>query len=788
MHKVASAAWRTARLSNSSARPPVVLPAAVAVRNFSSSPAPSFFFRKPTKTPGELAKELLSAVKQDRLDLLHKTYLAYLDSLTSSPSSSKASLTNRRLSHDQLRKLMRYAAKTGRFQLVLRMFNDLTLAHHFTPTLADHHLLVLGMCASGRLDQARAWLVDLEATHGLRPSADEWNLVLHGLRRKKDLTGVRDAVRQMRSNGCEPDVVSYNTVISALFDEHKAEEAAKLVDEMRARGVQGDVVTETALLTGFLAAGDLRRADEVHARLQAQVDSVLEKGKRTGSVDVGAVNALVRYEAAQRGFATALRLARRYVDMGVELNVRTLNSLAADGARTVASAEEGVQLVEELEALVGVPAERHAWSAIIAALAEREGPEEALKLYQLARDRSVQPDSQMVQPLLYGYISPARSTPSDEVLPTLKYLYDDLAGSSKSFSTAPDAGLYTTLLRACADPAHRDLGWARALIADMKQRGVKLDGPLARWSIGTLMPAAQTWDEAFACYDELRALDPTVLDLEGYNGVLASLTSLAPPAAEGAPLPAPFVNEILSDMRISSHPPNSPTYTLLLAYYSRASPSNPSQGAATVAHLHSLVKLDANLDPDTALFNALLQAYSHTFAYPAAYRVWDALVANASSSSGASSGRPGPNATTLSVYLDTCGYDGSPGAQQRARRVWAEFDAASERGEAAPARLGFARTARHWETWVECLARWGAWGEVHEVLEGWMGGRERARGEVTSKAVETALKMAKSRDQAAYERLRTLVEGSGRPELVEIVERLEAGWTEDGTKAEQGAQ
>ncbi|GAA6041873.1 hypothetical protein JCM8097_004521 [Rhodosporidiobolus ruineniae] len=779
MRRAASAAWRTAALASTRTAllPPPLRPAVVAARrSFSSTSPASFFFRKPQKTAHELANDLRDAMNKDRPDLLAKIYPQYVDSLSSSSSSSSAQ-QRLPLAQGELWGLMRFAARSGYAVLVRRIFEDIPSVHGFDHHGRDHHLLILALARAGQVDKAQDWLERMEHDYGIRPHISDWNTLLGAHRQKRDLAAMASVVHLMRRHGTEPNVVSYNTFISALFEDGKLAEVRLLVAEMQDRGVQGDVFTETALLTGFLDHGELASAREVQQRLA----EAIAKGKRTTQADVGAVNALVKFEAADKDYRAALALAHKFRDVGVVLNDRTLSTLVVEGAKTVLTAQEGERLIDEVEALLpGVSAGRYGWAAVIKALVDRHrNVDEAFKVYHLARDRSVQPSALMVQPLLDTLFSPTSATPRGEALDAAKFLYDELA-ASRSRSLGPDTSIYATLLSACADPSSPDLAWSRTLIQDMKERKIRLTGRVVTSSIVALMRAAPSWDDAFSTYDHVRALDPSVLDLGSYNAILAGFTSLSPPEAGGEPAPAAFINEFFTDMRSSGHPPSATTYALLLTYYSRAASASP----ATIAHLHRLVKLDGNLDPDTALFNALMAAYSRTRAYGTVYRIWDSLVANssasslASSSAGSSSSSVQLDPTSLSILLDTCAWDGSLPAQARARRVWADLDAG---------RLvlpGGGRNRKNWDTWVEALARWGKWGEVEEVVFREMDGTREGVPRATRETVETVLKLARREGGETLRRLAEKVKHERADLWEEVREVAEAPRWEKGGRAE----
>lgn len=752
MRRAAAGALRSALQPRAPpARPrPAARPPAAAVRPFSSSSPSAFFFRRPEKSTGELARELLGAVRSDRPDLVAKLYPQYVQLAASSPSGSTSTdAGSQPLTHQQLRTLMSFAARTKRYSLVRRIFNDLEPVHGLQPALFDHHHLVHGMVSTGRLSHAVQWLQAMQHTYGIAPTVSEYNVVLQGYRRQRDLEGMRRLVEAMRSAGVKPNVVTYNTFVSAFFEEGKFDDVRAVVKEMTAKGVQPDVFTETALLSGFLEANERASARQVHERL---AKLVFAGGER----DTAAVNALLYFEAVERGYEAALTLATRLRDEGYEFNQMTISTLIRQGTSKVRSADEGVELIEQLEDLFGSSADRHAWTMVLDELARQpDRLPQALQLYQVARDRSVQPDSGMVHPLLSALLLPS-PTPANLVV--AKSLYDDLATSSRSYSTAPDSSIYNILLRACASPHAPDLDWSRALVADMKERGVRLDGATAMWHIIALMRAAASFEEAFAAYDEIRALDPTVLDRAAYNTILAAFTGLTP-AQTREPAPAPLVMEFLSDMRTSGHAPSSATFALLLTYYSRAESASP----ATVAHLHALIKLDVHVDPDSALFNALMGAYARVGAYNAAYRIWDSMCLNAAAAAG-DEGGAGVDATSVSTLLDACAFDGSPAAQRRAERVWTDLVAGRMRG-VRPNR-------KHLDSWVEALARWG---RLHDAEEAAFAGASGGGGEGGLRAgvstLETLLRFARREGTEEGERVAQRIR-SERPDFWGEVEIL----------------
>ncbi|GAA6004714.1 hypothetical protein JCM11491_002204 [Sporobolomyces phaffii] len=706
---LATASTRTAAVGFATvARPVGLVPPRVRSRTFAHSSSPGFFFRRPVSPPSHIARDLAQAAEDGRADVIAKLYPALVDAFkSSSPSSSSSSAPL--VTHRALRAAMRTVARSNRLALVLRMFNDLAATFGFTPTALDHHLVVKALCVNGKMLAATRWLDSMHDTYGVKPHVSDCNVILQGWRTKRDLYEMRAFVERVmrRKHNIEPNVVTYNTFISAAFEAGgKLDEVRKIVDEMQRAGVEHDRWTETALLSGYLDAGEMASAKQMQRRLAARMQGKA-KAAPGGFADTAMVNTLLKYEARVHGFDHAVKLVQRWRDeQGIELDLWTLNSLLVEGAAhgSIETASDGVRLVEQLEDVVEVQADRRTWSVLINEMVKRHrqggeggpGATEALALYHSARDRSIEPDAAMIHPLIESLVSPR---PTPESFEMAQSLYEDLSTSphlSNDDPTTSGQPVYSLLLHACADPSILDLAYARRLITDMKRHGIKLESATSVPLIALLMRSSSSYDEAFSLYDELRALDPSILaSVAAYNDTLAAFLALD--FGDGA-APTELVMEFLSDMRKQSLPANPATYAILLTHYSRAR----SASRTVVEHLHALVKLDIHLDPDVALFNALMAAYSRVGAYDAVYRIFDSMVVNTNTNTtgGAGGGGRGVDHRSVSIVLDTCGYDRSAQAQARATRLWA---AAVAEGAGPVPRPN----KKNWDAWVECQCRWG---------------------------------------------------------------------------------
>lgn len=685
--------------ARSRAAPPVIF-APVHRQLSTSTVRPFFFFNKPKSSqddPKLLLRDIYAASKSGRLDLLPKLYA----------NLTKAPLASHQLQHSDLTALLKALAPSQRFSLLHQVFTDIPrLCRGASQNYYDHHYLLQGLLGQGELQRALTWLVELETEYGLRPRLVECNLLLNAYRRQGDDEGIASVLQVIDKYHLPPDVYTYNALVSYNLERHNLPALAAVLEQMRAAGIAQDPVTETALMLGYLDLGDLKQARASRDRLTTLLATIPAAQR-----DPAALNALVKYAAVAHGQPEALALAQRYRNQGCRLDQQMVATLAAASPSQPRSFIEATRFIDELERATGVAADRHTWGLLIhAGLALDPLPKSAittaLQLYQEALDRSIPPGATLLQPLLQALLVPV---PTSEALTIAKSLYEDFVSSpaSKHHLFAPDSSTYATLLQASANPAVLDLDFVNVLLRDMKERGVKLVPEMVVLYIIALLRGSSTWAEAFGFYDMIRAMDTKALDEAAYNQILQGFTQLGLEDAQdlGGKAPTTMVNEILSDMRQTGNPPTAKTYTILLVHYSQAAgsggrPGRPDSNATAIAYVHSLIKLDHSMDPDTALFNALMNAYSHVGAFSSAFRIWDNLVAGANSGLSV-------DEISLSIILDTCGYAGGEVARARGRKIWKQYTDPS-----SPVGLNI----KNWEAWVECLSRWGEYDEAEHVV------------------------------------------------------------------------
>ncbi|QRV97574.1 pentatricopeptide repeat-containing protein 5, mitochondrial [Ceratobasidium sp. AG-Ba] len=322
----------------------------------------------------------------------------------------------------------------------------------------------------------------------------------------------------------------------------------------------------------------------------------------------------------------------------------------------------------------------------------------------------------------------------------------------------PTIKTYTVLLTGLAGGRSSGMDKATAsaaaveLLNDMRQRGITFShigqaqpptrssrpfsSPLAALTL-LLMQDAPSHEAAFKMYAYARVVDPKsgAFGIKEYKQVLRAFAELRVSKREEdvwkdgggdgwadrvvgeqtkrvevyAPPPAALYYEIMRDMQHAGYEVGVGEYTTILKAYAAVSiPSEPDPHLAAahnshvlehVQRIHTLLKLDTNLTPDTGVLNALMKAYGHVGSLDSALAIWDQMQMNRPGSVG------GWDGASVSIIIDALGRSGR-NALPRARRLW----------DGLKRRHGGRLNKNNYTSWVEALCRMGEFEEAERVV------------------------------------------------------------------------
>ncbi|KNE88968.1 hypothetical protein PSTG_17580, partial [Puccinia striiformis f. sp. tritici PST-78] len=171
-------------------------------------------------------------------------------------------------------------------------------------------------------------------------------------------------------------------------------------------------------------------------------------------------------------------------------------------------------------------------------------------------------------------------------------------------------------------------------IQDKKIDGEKMVGLLAQ-----LIPLAESREQAWWFYERLSKLGK--LTPQFFDQLLRDYLSLceSPPSTRRSSeeriqaLSMSKLMSILDKMKASGIMIDNQTYSILLNHYSKVVKMNPRNLSTRLQleRIHTLIKLDMNLEPDQHLIHQLFKAFSYNGLYEKAWSMWDQHMASSSS-------------------------------------------------------------------------------------------------------------------------------------------------------------
>ncbi|PLW39474.1 hypothetical protein PCASD_07993 [Puccinia coronata f. sp. avenae] len=158
--------------------------------------------------------------------------------------------------------------------------------------------------------------------------------------------------------------------------------------------------------------------------------------------------------------------------------------------------------------------------------------------------------------------------------------------------------------------------------------------------LGELLVLAESREQAYELYERLSRLGrATPRFFERLLREYLALCHAPPPRASfnerPQALPMPRLMAILHHMKQAGIPPDGQTYTVLLNHFSTVVRLNPRNLSTRLQleRIHTLIKLDANLEPDALLAHQLFKAFSYNALYDKAWAIWDQFFVPQKSSS-----------------------------------------------------------------------------------------------------------------------------------------------------------
>lgn len=570
----------------------------------------------------------------------------------------------------------------------------------------------------------------MESRFGLAPHRFEYHALMYCLGLQGQTEAAHGIVQRMQRQGIEPNTMTYNTLLGIYKRANDVEGALSVWDEMASQGVERDISTYNTLLA-LLGPSQPERAFDIYTSMRIAPDahtyttmlSLCARFKNTdvgdaictdmtkdpAKLDTATVNALFQYQAAVAEDLSPI--LETYHAMPREYNVKpdriTFNILL-DSCLRFDNPARAFTFFRDMQAAQITP-DVYTYDILMNAEVKRDNPTHALQLFQDMLVQEVQPNARVLSTLLR--LAPKADPTTLDAMLDLAEVYHHLD---------LDAKAYNALLSGLAQQG-------RSVQAQRLYDSTFRDRLLEQADIATYTSLMMAYindkliDDAMDIYYALRdhhqSPKPSSktkhikLDTQFYTSMISTLTKMPGAAVQEDRRLGALVDDdvhadsgsspallsalrLFNDMRHLMIRPDAHVYTALLTACAA------HRDAYVLEHVHKLIRMDLFMDPDTAVYNALMDAYNRVGDGHTVLQVWETLTMFGASATEVDS-------TTISIVLDSCGHNGFG---YRAHDIWQTVQ-----------RRGYPLNLNNYTSYIECLCRSTSdrrgWDEAWQVVQ-----------------------------------------------------------------------
>ncbi|KAJ8652214.1 hypothetical protein O0I10_012175 [Lichtheimia ornata] len=648
---------------------------------------------------------------------------------------------NDNLSRETIRSLLLIARKSRKqsdLVLVQDIVNTMETRFGLAPQAFEYHALMYAYGVHNRPEKAHNVLEQM-SQHDIKANTFTYNTLLGCYKRAGDTQKALQLLDEMMERQIPRDVGSYNTLIHLLADTDR-EMAYQLYDKMQHDGVMPDNYTFSTMLNIATKANNTTIGDRVYADILV---------KKNANIDLYTLNNMLAYKAnAAQDLQGALDLFYT-LPKSLRPDVVTYN-LLLDACLKLDKPEQAFKLFDEMHNKAGCAPDVVTYGALMDAEARLGNVEGALKRFDEMIQQSIAPNDRVLSSLANLASQEKDSTQLDRILTIVEQ-------HSNNSPLQLDTQAYNGLLSGLAKQG-RSLQAQNLYDKVFRYNTQKAD--IATYT--NLMLAYindELVDDAMDIYYELREFvhgsdagkERFNMDATFYTTLISAMTRLPGQELDLGDRPAPnyaytiddtpiqgldgrsqpmllTALALFNDMRRSMIRPNAHVYTAILHACAKY------KDAYVLEQVHKLIRMDLYFDPDTAVYNALMNAYNRVGDGHIVLQMWEMLALS-------SAPETAIDQTTVSIVLDSCGHNGY---NYHARDIWHTLK-----------QSGFELNTNNYCSYVECLCRSkgrDGWEEAKRVVDEEMRPAYSAnslvdpRPLVDDKTVNTLISFAKKKD------------------------------------------
>ncbi|KAI8639530.1 hypothetical protein BD408DRAFT_392156 [Parasitella parasitica] len=610
---------------------------------------------------------------------LQQARSAYESTVADIKSDDKA------INREVIRKLLmltRHGKRSQDLDFMHTVFQDMRSKLRLTPSYFEYHALMFACGIQKLPEKAYSLLAQMKRDDNIEPTVLTYNTLLGCFKRTNNVKRAEEVTAEMKARQIKPDTVTYNTMLHLLLRTQDYSRVIEMYNMMQAEKVRPDMYTYSTLLDAAVKSGNQRFGDKIFGQIT--------KKCRPREVDLNIINNMIRFKA-NSSLSDALDL---YYDLPnlyphTQPDKVTFNILL-DICFKNDNPAKAYMIFSDMEKAQFKP-DVVTYGTLIDAEAKLGNPREALRLFQNMCDLSIKPNDRILNSL--ANIASSKSAKSSDI----NQLLDVIQQHQHKFSL--DIKAYNALMFGLAQNGQSNQAQH---IYDTVFRKLSCKPDIATFTHLILAYINDDkLDDALAIYYTLREHHkkckqdttrsqvkiPIQLDTTFYSTLIAALskndvhhTTISRDDPEESSPRLVAAMSIFNDMRPLQIRPSMHTYTAMLHACGQY------RDPYVLDQVHKLIKVDLYLDPDIAIYNAMMDAYNRIGDGGKVLDIWQTLSLSASQQS-----QLAPDQTTVSIVFDSCGHNG---LMQHAQSIWSFLK-----------RTQFKLNTNNFSSYIECLCR-----------------------------------------------------------------------------------
>ena len=658
----------------------------------------------------EEISNMLTAIQQENILQARKSF-----------SIVRNNLNDRRfITHDMIQNLLMLVRK-GEKPADLAFVRDLVETMHqdfsIQPKIFEYHALMYAYGVHGRPHDAYDVLLNLPAD--VRPSTHTYNILLGCYKRVNDYETALQIFDEMQhTKGAHHDAVTYNTLLHFVPEA----KALELFEQMEKEGIRPDGYTYSTILSIATRANNKHVGNSVYQKLYDVPELV---------TDTVMMNTMLSYRisTADQGLNDVLDLYHSLSTRFPNINKnRVTYNIMLDACLKQDNPACAYTIFDDMKKARVMP-DVITYGILIDAEASQSNMEGALALFDEMTYRSITPNERVLASLA--------NLASQETNPKLlTRVCDTVQRYSQEFRL--DSKAYNGLLSGLAK--HGRSAQAQKLYDEVFRHNTREADVATFTNLMLAYVNDDQLDDAMDIYYELREhyqnAEPgqarITLDTQFYTTLISAMTALSTRNSKNKSTSTAAMNDDDDDDELTSAPsyaytvedkpdsvenldgtsqpsllraltlfndmrrllirPNAHVYTAMLNTCAQY------RDSYALEQIHRLIRMDLYFDPDTAVYNALMDAYNRCGDGHVVLQLWDVLMLS-------SAPKTAIDQTTISVILDSCGHNGY---SHKAHGIWRKVK-----------RAGFDLNTNNYNSYIECLCRQKGrtgWDEAQRVV------------------------------------------------------------------------